>query len=64
MHVVEPPFNKIVILNSAAYYRIKNSIADAFLEVKNSFTLMLQVYSFDFPAEPKNSSSKMVFLVF
>ena len=33
MHVVELPFNKIVILHSAAYHQIKKSIGDAFLEV-------------------------------
>ena len=34
MYVIELPFNKILRLHSATYYRIKKSTTDAFLELQ------------------------------
>ena len=34
MYVIEFPFNKIVRVYSTAYYRLKNSTTDTFLELR------------------------------
>ena len=34
MYVIEFPFNKIVRLHSTAYYRIKKSTTDTFMELQ------------------------------
>ena len=38
MYVIELPFNKIVRLYSTAYYQIKKSTTDTFLELQTFYT--------------------------
>ena len=52
MYVVEFPFNKIVRLYSTAYYRIKKSTTDTFLELKALEFLLANCKSLNYSLQP------------